>query len=120
MWRPVREAGIPILFISDGNVTPVADAVFAAGADGIFCEPYTDLETIVESHADSKFFVGNVDGRILAFKGKTEIEAEVQRVMRMARGAPGFFCMVSNHIAHNVPPENAFYYFEMLDRYGGR
>jgi uroporphyrinogen decarboxylase len=120
MWRPVKEAGIPILFLSDGNVTPVADAVFAAGADGIFCEPYTDLESIVDKYADSKFFVGNVDGRILAFKGPEEIEAEVQRVMRMAHRAPGFFCMVSNHIAHNVPVENAFHYFKMLDKYGSR
>jgi len=120
MWRPVREAGIPILFMSDGNVTPVADAVFAAGADGIFCEPYTDLESIVAKHADTKFFLGNVDGRILAFKGPDEIEAEVQRVMRMAHDAPGYFCMVSNHIADNVPPANAKHYFKMVDKYGGR
>lgn len=121
MWRPVVEAGIPILFLSDGNIpTYVADAVFQAGASGLFCEPYTDLEAIVAKHAHKKFFVGNVDGRVLAFKGEAEIQAEVQRVMRMAHNAPGFFCMVSNHIAHNVPVANAFHYFKMLDRYGAR
>jgi len=120
MWRPIREAGIPILFISDGDVTAIADAVFAAGADGIFGEPYTDMESLVEKYGDSKFFVGNADGRVLAYGGKREVEAEVQRVMRMAQEAPGYFCMVSNHIAHNVPPENAFHYFEMCDKYGQR
>jgi len=116
-WKIVREAGKKVIFISDGRVNPVADAVFSCGADGLFAEPHTDLEPIVKKYGDTKIFIGNVDSRIISYGDKAAIEAEVKRCAEMGRDAPGYFIGVTNEITYNAPVENVMAYFSLCQRY---
>lgn len=119
-WRLLHDAGKKVLFISDGCVNPVADAVFACGADGLFAEPHTDLAPLIARYGDEKFFLGNVDSRIISYGTPTDIEAEVRRCVAMGQGAPGYFLGVTNEITYNAPVENVLAYFRCVDLYGGR
>ena len=119
-WKIVRDTGKKVIFISDGRVNPVADAVFACGADGLFAEPHTDLEPIAEKYGGDKILIGNVDTRILSYGDKAAIEAEVKRCVEMGRDMPGYFIDVTNEITYNAPVENVMAYFAFCERYGKR
>ena len=38
----------------------------------------------------------------------------------IGRNCPGYFFAVGNHIPHNVPLENALYYFKLIKESGRR
>jgi hypothetical protein len=116
-WQILHAAGKKVLFISDGRVNPIADAIFACGADGLFAEPHTDLEPLVAQYGDRKFFFGNVDSRIISYGTPATIEAEVQRCVAMGQHAPGYCIGVTNEITYNAPIENVFAYFHACQRY---
>ena len=116
-WDIVRSTGKKVLFISDGCVNPVADAVFDCGADGIFAEPHTDLVPIIEKYGRSKVIIGNVDTRTISYQDRDAIEAEVRRCVAMGRDTPGYFMGVTNEITYNAPVANVAAYFELRDRY---
>ena len=120
LWRPLKEAGIKILFCSDGNFTEFIDDIAAAGADGFMFEPMTDLEYIAAKYGKTHVIVGNADCRVLTFGTKEDIEKEVKRCMDTAKACPGFIMAVGNHIPPNIPLDNAFYYFDMVRKYGKR
>lgn len=120
LWTVLHEAGKKILFCSDGDFTEFVDDIADAGADGFIFEPMTSLEYIVERYGQTKAILGNVDTRILTFGDRDAIRTEVKRVMSIGKPCPGFFIAVGNHIPHNVPIENALYYFELVETLGRR
>jgi len=61
-----------------------------------------------------------VDTRALTFGTAADVRAEVERCWTLGRKCPGYFFAVGNHIPHNVPIENALYYFELIEEYGAR
>jgi uroporphyrinogen-III decarboxylase len=120
LWAPLREAGIPILFCSDGNFTAFVHDLVDCGANGFIFEPLTDLDLIAECYGKTHVIIGNADCRILTFGTKDEITAEVKRCMDIGKKLPGFFMAVGNHIPYNVPVENALHYFECVKEMGRR
>ncbi|MBM4082148.1 MAG: hypothetical protein FJ278_20750, partial [Planctomycetes bacterium] len=50
LWTPLRDAGIKVLFCSDGNFDAFVDDLAQAGAQGFIFEPLTDLKRIVERY----------------------------------------------------------------------
>ena len=120
MWTPLREAGIQVLFCSDGNFDVFVDDLADAGAEGFIFEPLTSLETIVERYGQTHVIVGNIDSRILQFKGPDEIRAEVKRCADAARDCPGYFFAVGNHIPYTVPIPSIECYLDALDEFGKR
>ncbi|MFH1903668.1 MAG: uroporphyrinogen decarboxylase family protein [Candidatus Omnitrophota bacterium] len=120
LWQPLKEAGIKVLFCSDGNFTEFIDDVAAAGADGFIFESLTDLEYIVSKYGKTHVIVGNADCRALTFGTKEDIEKEVKRCMDTAKACPGFIMAVGNHIPANIPIDNALYYFDLVKKYGKR
>lgn len=120
LWAVLKEAGKKILFCSDGDFTQFVDDIADAGADGFIFEPLTDLEYVVRKYGRDKVVIGNVDTRILTFGDKEAIRRDVQRCMDLGKPCPGFFIAVGNHIPHNVPIDNALYYFELVEKQGRR
>ena len=119
-WEVLHEAGIRVLFCSDGNFTEFVDDIAAAGSDGFIFEPLTSLEYVVERYGRTHVIVGNADCRILTFGEKSAIKAEVERCMRVGKPCPGFVMAVGNHIPVNVPMDNVLYYFDLVRAMGGR
>lgn len=113
----VREQGIKVLFITDGNADKVADDLFACGADGLVSEPFTDWKAIAARHPD-KVLVGEGDNRVLMRNDPAEIEAHVKDLCEMGRRYPGYFLCMGNHIPWNIPAEAVKRYFDYSDKYG--
>ncbi|HPU83902.1 MAG TPA: uroporphyrinogen decarboxylase family protein [Candidatus Latescibacteria bacterium] len=120
LWAPLREAGIPILFCSDGNFTEFVPDIADAGANGFIFEPLTDLEMVAARYGKTHVIIGNADCRILTYGSREDIYAEVKRCADIGRSLPGYFFAVGNHIPYNVPVENAMYYFDLIVELGKR
>lgn len=115
LWKPLRKAGKKVLFCSDGNWIEFLDDIALAGADGFIFEPMMPLEPVVERYAQTHVIVSSkVDCRTLTFGSKSEIAAEVDASLALARRCSGFMFAVGNHIPSNVPVENALFYFHYL------
>ena len=120
LWRPLIEAGKRVLFTADGTYDMFLADIAAAGAHGFSFEPTNDLEMIVARYGKSHVLIGGMDCRTLTFGTKEQIEQEMRRVLQATRDCPGYFFCVGNQIPANVPLENALYYFELIERLGGR
>ena len=115
LWEPIREAGIPILFCSDGNFDEFVDDLNDCGANGFIFEPLTSLEMVAEKYGKTHVIIGNADVRVLMYGSRDDIYAEVKRCTDIGRELPGFFLAVGNHIPYNVPVETVEYYFQVKD-----
>lgn len=120
LWTPLREAGIKVLFCSDGNFDQFVDDLVEAGAEGFIFEPLTDLEYIVEQYGQTHVIIGNIDSRILQYGRSEEIRAEVKRCADLGRDCPGYFFAVGNHIPYTVPIPSIECYLEAIGEYGKR
>ncbi|MAG35464.1 MAG: hypothetical protein CL878_04350 [Dehalococcoidia bacterium] len=120
LWAPLREAGIKVLFCSDGNYDAFIDDLAAAGAEGFILEPLTDLAVIVERYGQTHVIIGNIDSRILQFGTPAQIRAEVQRCANLGGRCPGYFFAVGNHIPYTVPISSIECYLAAIQEYGRR
>lgn len=114
-FAPLRDAGKKIMFTSDGNYTEFIDDIAATGVHGFVLEPLTDMAYMVERYGKTHAIIGNADVRVLMSGSKAEIRAEVERCMSLGRHCPGFIMAVGNHLAPNVPVENALYYNQVYE-----
>jgi uroporphyrinogen-III decarboxylase len=120
MWQPLRDAGIKVLFCSDGNFDCFLDDIVEIGADGFIFEPLTDLRSIVEKYGQTHVIIGNIDSRILQFGTFEDIEQEVKRCANLGKNCPGYFFAVGNHIPYTIPIPNVECYLEAIHKYGKR
>jgi uroporphyrinogen-III decarboxylase len=120
LWAPLREAGIQLLFCSDGNFDEFVDDLADAGAEGFIFEPLTDLQYVVERYGQTHVIIGNVDSRILQYGTPEAIRAEVKRCADLGRHCPGYFFAVGNHIPYTVPIPSVECYLEAIREYGRR
>jgi len=102
IFGPLREAGVPVIFTSDGNCTAFVEDVFAAGADGLNFEHLVDLRPLVERHGD-KILIGNLSSETLARGPAARIEAEVRACLEVGRHAPRFVVNVGGGLTHDIP-----------------
>lgn len=120
MWTPLREAGIKVLFCSDGNFTEYIDDVAECGAQGFIFEPLTDLDYIVSRYGQTHVIIGNADCRELMTDNPERIRAEVKRCMDLGKPCPGFFMAVGNHIPYNIPVSAVECYLEAYEQMAPR
>ena len=119
LWAPLREAGIKVVWISDGRVDDVAEDIFACGADGLMGEPHTNLAEIARKHPD-KILLGNVDNRVLMHGTKADIRADVARCTGFGKDLPGYFYSVTNHLTYDLPVNAVRHYFDACQELGRR
>lgn len=120
LWQPLKDAGIIIVFCSDGDYTEFVDDLADAGADGFIFEPMTDLDYVVERYGQTKSIIGNMDCRILTSGTPDDIRAEVKRCADLGRDCPGYFFAVGNHIPFNIPVDNVQVYADAIEEMGRR
>jgi hypothetical protein len=115
LWDVLKEAGKKVLFCSDAQWTWCMDDIAAAGADGFIFEPMTSFDYAVEKFGKTHAIIGSkVDCRTLTFGSREQIAAEVDASLKIGLRCPGWIAAVGNHIAPNVPVENALFYFDRL------
>jgi uroporphyrinogen-III decarboxylase len=78
-------------------------------------EPLTSMERAVEKFGKTHVIASSkVDCRTLTFGTKEDIKAEVDASLKLGLPCPGWIAVVGNHIAPNVPIENALFYIDYL------
>ncbi|MBA7557340.1 hypothetical protein ES705_50088 [subsurface metagenome] len=117
IYEPLRKAGKPIIFLSDGNLGPFLEDIKKLNPDGLSFEINTDLNAAVKTLGKGKIYSGNIDCRVMQFGKKEDIYKEVRRVAEVAKDIPGFILYCSNCINANISLENVYHYFDAIEKY---
>jgi hypothetical protein len=115
IWKPFKDRGIPVIFLSDGDYRLLVDDIALAGADGFMFEPVVPLDMMVEKFGASKVLVGNADCRILISGTRDDVRREVKRCLDLGRRCPGYVMSMTNHIPNGIPMDNIRAYFEAFE-----
>ena len=115
IFAPLKAAGVPVIFTSDGNCTCFVDDIFSAGADGLNFEYLVDLAPLVEQHGD-KILIGNLCSEVIAGGPVARIESEVRRIVDIGRHAPRFVFNVGGGLTHDMPVLHLQAYLDIRKR----
>ncbi len=120
----VEKAGIPVLWHSDGFITPLLDAAIDAGLAGVHAlEPKAgvDLGEVKRDYGDRLILAGNVDcGEALITSDLEKVRSEVKRCMDQAKAGGRFILSDSNSIHSGCNPETVkemYRYAREIGRY---
>ncbi|MDW8321170.1 MAG: uroporphyrinogen decarboxylase family protein [Armatimonadota bacterium] len=120
--EPLHEAGIKVIFHSDGNLWQIMDDLLDAGIDGLNpLEPIAgmELETLKKRYGDRLVLVGGIDcSQLLPLGAPDDIRREVERAMQVAAPGGGFFIGSSSEINPATPLENVLAFYEACREYG--
>jgi hypothetical protein len=111
-FAPLKDAGVPIVFTSDGNCGEFADDIFAAGADGLNFEHWVGLERLVGDWPD-KILIGNLNSHTLAAGPVDRIEREIRHAMAVGSRARRFVVNVGGQLTHDIPVAHLERYLEL-------
>lgn len=104
-----EKAGIPVIWHSDGYITPLLDAAVKAGLTGVHSlEPKAgvDLAEVKRDYGDVLVLVGNVDcGEVLTQSDLELVRQDVRRCMEQAKEGGRFILSDSNSIHEGCHPE---------------
>lgn len=121
--EPIKQAGIKVIFHSDGNIMSILDDLVDAGIDGLNpIEPSAgmDLAFLKKRYGKNLILVGNVDAvGILAFGTPQQVEKEVKRCIREGAAGGGYFLDTgAAEIMPSFPVENVLSMFKAVREYG--
>lgn len=120
IFAPAREAGIPILFHSDGNIEAMLPDLIDMGAAAINpLEPYgMDIRVIKKRYGRRLALVGNLDvGGALSSGTPDDVRREATQLIDDC-GRDGGLVLASSHsITSNVKPENFLAMIETAQAY---
>lgn len=112
IFAPLRKAGIPLVFTSDGNCTAFVEDIFNAGADGLNFEYLVDLRMLVEKYSD-KILIGNLNSAVVSGGSAERIEAETRKCIEIGAKAPRFVMNIGGGITHDMTPESLDVYLKV-------
>lgn len=116
IWKPVKDKGIPLLFVSDGKYSELIDDLVEIGVDGLFVDHNNDLNSIILKYGGKIAIIGNIDTRVLTFGKVDDVSEEITNVLSKSKGCPGYFLKASGDLPHNIPIANIRQYFEEINR----
>ena len=111
IWAPLKRRGIKVIFVSDGDYSPLVDDIMAAGADGCFSEPLVDIPSVVAKHGANKILIGGGDTRLITTGTPAEVAEDVRAKMAIAKQAPHYCFMAAGGTPQNCPLENVEAFF---------
>ena len=105
----VEKAGIPIIWHSDGYITPLLDTAIKSGIVGVHSlEPTAgvDMAAVKKEYGDKLILVGNVDcGEILCQADPQIVREAVSRCMDQAKAGGRYILSDSNAIHSGCNPD---------------
>lgn len=108
--KPAKDAGMPLMFHSCGNLTKIMDSIIMEM--GIDClnpvEPYSmDIFDIKARYGDRLSISGNIDiAGPLAFGTPEEVEKDVRMHLEKLMPGGGYILSTNHSIMDDIPPEN--------------
>lgn len=117
----LKKAGIPFLFHSDGDFSPVFNDLYDCGIRGINpIEPQAmDIEEVKKEYGDKFCIFGNIDLEYTLTRGTVdEVVALVKKRLKELGPGGGYGLSSSNSIPDYVKPENFKAMVETGKKYG--
>lgn len=119
----VTRAGIPVIWHSDGYITPLLNAALESGFAGVHSlEPTAgvDLGEVKKNYGDRLVLVGNVDcGEILCQSDLEKVRQEVRRCIHQAKEGGRYILSDSNSIHAGCHPKAVVEMFRYAREIGG-
>ncbi|MGQ9523507.1 MAG: uroporphyrinogen decarboxylase family protein [Armatimonadota bacterium] len=119
---PLHEAGIKVVFHSDGNVMSILDDMLDVGIDGLNpIEPLAgmDIAYLKRRYGKRLVLVGNVDcSQVLPLGSVNNVIEATKECIRAASPGGGHFIGSSSEITPNTPVENILAFYRTVHEYG--
>ena len=112
---------IAVVFHSDGAIEPLLESFIDIGIDVFHpLEPLeaNDHNAIKAKYGDRLAFLGAIDIKTAMPGSIDDIEAEVKRRIHSLGQGGGYILAPSNHLQHDVPPENVIALYRAAKEYG--
>jgi len=120
--KPAKEAGVPVMFHSCGNVTNIFDdVIMELGVDCINpIEPYSNnIFELKKKYGDKITFSGNIDiAGPLAFGTPEEVDAEVKEHLEKLMVGGRYILSTNHSIMNDIPMRNYDAMLDALYKYG--
>jgi len=119
--RPLKDRGIPVLFMTDGDFSAAAKDLVEIGADGFFLDtPCVDLEELVSQCGPDLIYFTGPSPSTMTVGTPDDVRAEVARLAEIGRYLLRFFFHMPGGYPHNMPVENVMAFYEACREYGQR
>lgn len=123
LFKPVIDAGIKVIFHSDGNLRLIMGDLIACGIHGLNpLEKLADMDIVdIRKQYPKLALVGGVDcSQLLPFGSRADIRRELTRIMNSIGGMGGLILGSTSEIHNEIPPDNAKYLFDTIHELGAR
>ena len=117
IMAPLKKAGIPVIFISDGCYMSLVNDLAYCGWDGYVFDHTNDFAKMVEMFGNKKILIGGPDIRILTFESPQNVREHVRRILEIAKGIRGYFYATAGSLTENIPMENIKTYIQASKQY---
>jgi len=96
IWRPIKAKGIKLIFVSDGNYTPLIDDLAWTGVDGFKINPdarisHSDLTGLLEKYGGKRIFSLSMRRETMIYGSEEKIISELKFLMALAKRYNGVF-----------------------------
>lgn len=122
--EPLFDAGIFVVYHSDGDLREILDDIAEAGFKGLHpLEPkaHMDPADIKPKWGDRFILIGGLcQVSVLPYGSEREVRAEVRRLLDACGPGGGYFIGSSGMCGPDIPPENAIAWIEEAREYGKR
>jgi len=121
IFEPAVNAGIPVMFHSDGKIDDMVDSLIDIGMDCLNpMDPYgVDYRQYKKRYGKRLCLSGNVDIEFPLSKGTPEdVDSDVAAHMEVLRPGYGYVATVSHSVVNYIPHENVIAYINAIHRYG--
>jgi hypothetical protein len=96
IWKPIKDKGIKLIYVSDGDYRLLMDDIIDAGANGFHIEwdprlSHKDIEELAEKYGSSKILAISPSYEIMTYGGVQDAIAEAEWISDLARKYPAIF-----------------------------
>ncbi len=122
IFLPIREKGLPHLFMTDGDFSAIAKDLADLGVGGFFIDaPCVDLEWLVGVAGTDKIYFTGPSPALMVNGSVEQVRAEVKRLADIARDdLPRFFFHLPGGFNSHMPTVNVVAYFDACREFGQR
>ena len=121
IFEPAVNAGIPIMFHSDGRIDDIVEDLIEMGLNCLNpLDPYgVDYREYKKKYGSRLCLSGNVDIEFPLSKGTPEdVDADVKAHMEVLKPGGGYVATVSHSVVNYIPHENVIAYINAVHKYG--
>jgi hypothetical protein len=121
IFEPLRNKGIPIIHMTDGNFIDVVKDLLDVGVDGFFLDtPCMDLRELTGIAGKNLIYFTGPTPATMTAGSPADVSREMDELAQIARDLPRFFFHLPGGWMHNMPLENVLAFYDACKKYGKR